>query len=145
MSNSPTQAAPWQLLPPKYLIDLGKAVFCLDSIEDFGIAVLLSPAAGPLPFGEKGSDREVEFPVGQLVDPLKGPPVREDHQGQGGKGDVGAGEQGGQPAERKKERLSDEDQDVLGPLLVQNRGTPQPGALRRPQAGVADRDGAGPA
>lgn len=113
-------------------------IFRLGLLEDLSIFFLLSLAAGPFPFGEKGGREELVLLAGQPVDPLQGPPVGNHQQSQGGEGDVRAGEQSGQPAEREEERLSDENKDMLGPLLVQKQGKPPPDALLRPEAGVVD-------
>jgi hypothetical protein len=64
-----------------------------------------------------------------------------DHQqGQSGKGDVGAGEKGGQPAQGEEQSFSDQQQDMSGPLLLEEEEKPQADPLFRPAAGMMDGD-----
>jgi len=68
-----------------------------------------------------------------------------DHKdGEGGEGNVGAGEQGSQPAERKAERLHDENENVHGPLLKEEQGKTKPDAILGCPAETANGDSFNP-
>ena len=83
-------------------------MFCLYFLERFGELVASSLTAGLFPFGEQGGDTKLVLLPRQAVYPLKGAPMRDHQQGQGGKRDVGAWEEGGQAADREENRLPGE-------------------------------------
>ncbi len=83
---------------------------------------------------------ELVLLMDQAVDAAQGLPLGDHQQGQDVKQDVRSGQQGRQPADGDEDGLTEEEKDVLGPLLLEKKGKPETEPFLGMTGGVDDRD-----
>ncbi len=114
---------------PEKLAEVFETVFVFEGLKDFRESGGVSCLHGALPIGKNRIGYEADFFPENAADSTQGLPLDDHQHGQEIEKHIGAGQKGGQPAERENDCLSGEDEDELCPLPMEEKNQLVPSRL----------------